>query len=38
MMAMVMKIIALVIIPLIVMAMTGTVYILARSLIFKIFA
>ena len=34
MMAMVMKIIALVI----VMAMTGTVYILARSLIFKIFA
>lgn len=38
MMAIEMKIITLVIIPLIVMAMTGTVYILARSLIFKIFA
>ena len=38
MMAMVTKVIALVIIPLIVMAMTGTVYILAISLIFKIFA
>ena len=38
MMAIEMKIITLVIIPLIVMAMTGTVYILARSHIFTIFA